>query len=72
MFAVLAVPFLDETIQLFVDGRAGQISDVWLDVSGAVCGILFRKAAAVLLKKRSGLFRLRRREKTAGGKPWRR
>ena len=72
MFAVLALPFLDETIQLFVDGRAGQISDVWLDVSGAVCGILFRKAAAVLLKKRSGLFRLRRREKTAGGKPWRR
>lgn len=36
----LMIPFLDETIQLFVEGRSGQISDVWLDVSGIVFGIL--------------------------------
>lgn len=47
--AVLAVPFCDETIQLFVSGRAGQIADVWLDMSGAVCGILFRKVVGFLL-----------------------
>ena len=41
----LAVPFVDETIQLFVEGRSGQISDVWLDMSGALCGL----AAACLL-----------------------
>ena len=41
----LAVPFGDETIQLFVEGRSGQISDVWLDMSGALCGL----AAACLL-----------------------
>lgn len=72
MFAVLAVPFFDETIQLFVEGRAGQISDVWLDVSGAICGILLREAAAVLLKRWSGSFRLRRRKRITGGKPWHR
>ncbi len=32
------VPFIDETIQLFVAGRSGQISDVWLDCSGVAAG----------------------------------
>lgn len=49
IFAVLAVPFCDETIQLFVPGRAGQIADVWLDISGAVCGIFFREAVLLLV-----------------------
>jgi VanZ family protein len=34
------VPLVDETIQLFVSGRSGQISDVWLDVAGFSCGFL--------------------------------
>lgn len=34
------VPFVDETIQLFVPGRSGQVSDVWLDLWGAVCGMV--------------------------------
>lgn len=33
------IPFVDETIQLFVPGRSGQVSDVWLDVSGVMCGL---------------------------------
>ncbi|MDW2799212.1 VanZ family protein [Clostridium boliviensis] len=32
------IPFIDETIQLFVSGRSGQISDVWLDFSGVAAG----------------------------------
>lgn len=36
-----AVPFLDETIQLFVKGRSGQLPDVWLDCGGVVFGALF-------------------------------
>lgn len=35
-----AVPFVDETIQLFVSGRSGQISDVWLDCAGVAFGTL--------------------------------
>lgn len=34
------VPFCDETIQLFVEGRSGQISDVWLDIAGVFVGVL--------------------------------
>lgn len=38
-FCVL-VASVDETIQLFVSGRSGQVSDVVLDLVGALCGIL--------------------------------
>lgn len=38
-FCVL-VAAIDETIQLFVSGRSGQISDVVLDSVGALCGII--------------------------------
>ena len=38
VFGLLA-GFLDETIQIF-SGRGDQISDVWLDFSGAVFGLL--------------------------------
>lgn len=38
MFCVL-VASADETIQLFVSGRSGQVSDVLLDSVGAIVGI---------------------------------
>lgn len=34
----LGVPSADETIQLFVPGRSGQLRDVCIDVSGYACG----------------------------------
>ena len=37
-FAGLAAAVTDETIQLFSEGRSGQISDVLLDFSGIVLG----------------------------------
>lgn len=42
-FAIMTGGFValcDETIQLFVEGRSGQISDVWLDSAGAMTGAL--------------------------------
>ena len=65
LFAVVMVPFIDETIQLFVPGRSGQISDVWLDMTGGGFGILINTLGIMLLshinhsKPRS--FRYRRR-----------
>lgn len=38
--AVFFIPFVDETLQLFTEGRSGQISDVWLDMSGVLCGTM--------------------------------
>ncbi len=50
------LPFLDETIQLFVRGRSGQISDVWLDMAGMWTGI-----AVMWYWRRAGEIRNRRR-----------
>lgn len=43
------IAFFDETIQLFVEGRAGLISDVWLDLCGAVVAIIL---TCVIIKLR--------------------
>lgn len=49
--AVIAVAAIDETIQLFVDGRAGSVIDVLIDTSGAATATL--SALAVLLAVRA-------------------
>lgn len=36
----LLTALCDETLQLFVRGRSGRISDIWLDLFGVVCGTL--------------------------------
>lgn len=49
-----AVPFMDETIQLFVEGRSGQISDVWLDMSGVVFGVCIMLAVIAFIGRKRG------------------
>ncbi|MDO4437820.1 MAG: VanZ family protein [Coriobacteriaceae bacterium] len=46
------VPSIDETIQLFVAGRSGQVTDVLLDCCGAVCGMAARALAVRALRRR--------------------
>ena len=36
----LLTALTDETIQLFVPGRSGQITDVWIDFSGVLTGLV--------------------------------
>lgn len=38
---IFIIPAIDETIQLYVPGRSGQLTDVILDISGAVIGCIF-------------------------------
>ncbi len=40
LFLGLLVPVCDEFIQSFISGRSSQVSDVLLDFSGAVCGMV--------------------------------
>lgn len=51
-----AVPFLDEGLQFFSEGRAPRLTDVGIDLSGALFGMLFAWAvlcvAAVVTRKR--------------------
>ena len=47
----LLAALIDETIQIF-SGRGDQISDVWLDFSGAAAGILLLSLILWLVRKR--------------------
>ncbi len=40
----LSVAFIDETIQLFVEGRSGEIRDMWIDFGGVLLGTLITLA----------------------------
>ncbi len=40
----LLVAFIDETIQLFVVGRSGEIRDMWIDFAGVALGALITLA----------------------------
>ncbi len=42
--AGLFVSFIDETIQLFVEGRSGEVRDMWIDFAGVVLGVLITMA----------------------------
>ena len=60
-FLSLFLPFLDETMQLFTEGRSAQVDDVWLDVAGVCFGTLFMVIVAALIR------RLRLRGGAGGG-----
>lgn len=47
----IGVAFIDETIQLFSDGRGAQVSDIWIDLGGFFIG-LFLSAVVYHLVKR--------------------
>lgn len=49
---VALVPVCDETIQLLVPGRSGQLSDVLLDLSGVCCGVLLAALASAFARRR--------------------
>lgn len=63
LWLVTVIPLTDETIQLFSKGRAGLISDVWLDISGAALGSLCMLGAWHLAIKPAGE---RRRQRDKG------
>ena len=50
--AGLLTAVIDETIQLFVEGRAGMIVDVWIDFGGVVTGMLIMLGVYALVSKR--------------------
>jgi len=51
LFAGLSAALIDETIQLFVEGRAGMIADVWIDFAGVVTGALLLLAFYALYRR---------------------
>lgn len=52
LFVGLFTAVFDEFIQLFVDGRSGQVSDVVLDFSGFIVGVFFVMLIYIIIKRR--------------------
>lgn len=50
LFVGLIVPVIDEFIQLFVDGRGGEIKDVIIDFSGVLTGMLIVYIIILIVK----------------------
>ena len=48
----LFAAFIDETIQLFVEGRAGAVADMWIDLAGVVAGCLIIAGITALKHKK--------------------
>lgn len=49
------VPVIDETIQLFVPGREGQLRDVCIDLAGIAFGLLVSRAVSHLRGRHRGV-----------------
>lgn len=47
----LSTAFIDETIQLFVEGRAGMVKDIWIDLGGFCTGALIMLLILQILKR---------------------
>ena len=62
VLAALLTALSDETIQLFSDGRSGQVTDVWLDFAGAMTGILVGMLCLALCRMCCLLYKHRNEE----------
>lgn len=51
LFAGVLTALADETLQLFVEGRSGELADVWLDFSGIVLGSLIVWLVYIIKRK---------------------
>lgn len=49
------LPLVDETIQLFVPGRSGQVDDVWLDIMGVFFGLVIMNVIMKAAGKRRSM-----------------
>ena len=62
LLGILCVPFIDECIQLFSDGRAWEIADVLVDILGGISGAGFAVLVVGLLFWRGAVRKKRREE----------
>ena len=59
LFVCLGIANVDETLQMFVAGRASQLTDVWIDFFGVLCGafialfiLIFARMCGILWNNR--------------------
>lgn len=62
LFACLAVANVDETLQMYVAGRSSQLTDVWIDFAGVLCGAFVALLILMFARMCGILWRHRREE----------
>ena len=65
-FLALFIPLMDETIQLFSDGRSAEVRDIWIDVGGYTLGCAAALAGVLLVKCGSSVIRKYKNRGTQG------
>lgn len=53
LFGGLITAMTDETIQLFVEGRSSQVTDVWIDFCGVLAGVICMRLLFLLRRQRN-------------------
>ncbi len=51
LFGSLLCALSDETIQLFVRGRSGQVRDIWIDFAGAAAAIVLTELVRLIIRR---------------------
>ena len=62
LFICLGIANVDETLQLFVPGRSSQLTDVWIDFAGVLCGAFVALFILVFIRMCGILWRNRQEE----------
>lgn len=56
----MATALMDETIQRFIPGRSSQVTDVWIDMAGVVCGLFVALILLLIVRVISAFHRIKK------------
>ena len=59
----LLTALTDETVQLFVPGRSGQVTDVWIDMAGVIAGLFVALIILLILRATMAFYQVKRENK---------
>ena len=56
----MTTAMMDETIQRFIPGRSSQVTDVWIDMGGVVCGLFVALVLLLIVRAITAFHRIKK------------
>lgn len=56
----MSTALMDETIQKFIPGRSSQVTDVWIDMGGVVCGLFVALILLLIVRAITAFHRIKK------------
>lgn len=56
----MTTALMDETIQRFIPGRSSQVTDVWIDMGGVVCGLFVALILLLIVRAITAFHRIKK------------